>query len=1180
MSIFDNENFIDITVDDLNDAAIIAKNVDDNIEKRAFANVLGARLGIKYLSSLGIKSDNFNSMYTIPAVLKDIDISDITTENGIKVDVRVVKDANSVCIPKSHFDYEITPDIYIFIIPAQDFMSADFLGAISPEEVDKSVTDGKYYFISSNNLYNENSLKNVLKNGKSRQYAEPSENEIIKAEGLLVNFIDKDILNKEKLYLYSILKRSSKLRDMFKDFENFEKISTELSHTDEILSDSVLDILGAQQLYKNDDGTADFGEVDLDELAEITANDFVEDFIDDNKDDIMPDNENIIEGEFEELPETNDSTDNFSEFESIENLENLSDNELGDNLLEPLPSDEDLANLATDDFTQLEDIEPGLEIDSDEQLETFAEAENLEETGNNSDISFEDFDISSEIKPDEISENLSIEDITEEIADTDIEEIKPFDVDEDFSTQPDNTETIEEIKTENETDDDSEISNTVENEFNIEDIDNGELLESFDTPQIDLTLPELVPDEEMPFFEEMQEAEKQNELNNTENDINAEETGNFSEDANSDFSLDDNTNSEFAEGTETEILQPIDDIAQEINFEQPLGELPNLELDDGSAFAEIEEVTPEPMQSLDSVAEEINFEEPADITDNSNEIQAEQELSDLTLDNIAEDVNFDNIDMNDIENIDTESFNLEEIDAGEPAIAPVVEQVAAGPQDEIQHEEHSSSNKNSSYEDEDMSGLEEFTMDMAEEEEKSNPNIRNPKFAADMRANEESQPFSDSEIMGFDVPDNTTSNQTDYTSQGESIEDLGFNFEDNSSSTQPQQDSINLDDINLDELDDFGDDTSTSTDSQIDEFSDIDIDSLNVDDLDMSNIDMNNINIDDIGIDSSDFDNINTNEYAADDMGALENIPEVPNNIPNEQYNTGEYNNPQMPNDYVPDFEGNDKGTIEALYQDNTANQMPGENMDNSFNQNNVNVQMPSKPKKKKTSPLLGIALIVLVCAFAFTKKDLIMEKINANKGVTVQDEQNMPIEGETKEDKEDQALLQDNTPPEGEQNADAKQGIGEIPGEEGGPQDAASMEASLKQNKNNIESLPNNTYSKTPEPLTSSQIKRLYWEIPQELTYNDSIVKYLKTVGKTMKFAIQSDLLNISEMPYSNKMIINVVINKDGNADNVTTSVSSGSKQIDSIVLQTVKAALKYVKAPTSEFKNDSYNFSLIINF
>ena len=56
--------------------------------------------------------------------------------------------------------------------------------------------------------------------------------------------------------------------------------------------------------------------------------------------------------------------------------------------------------------------------------------------------------------------------------------------------------------------------------------------------------------------------------------------------------------------------------------------------------------------------------------------------------------------------------------------------------------------------------------------------------------------------------------------------------------------------------------------------------------------------------------------------------------------------------------------------------------------------------------------------------------------------------------------------------------------------------------------------------------------------------------------------------------------MNKSGEVQGMDITFSSGSKQIDTIVLQSVKAALKYVKAPTSEFKNDSYVFFLIINF
>ena len=57
MSIFDNKNVIEITKDDINDASLSSKCIEDNRQKRAFANVLGARLGIKFLHSIDIKAD-------------------------------------------------------------------------------------------------------------------------------------------------------------------------------------------------------------------------------------------------------------------------------------------------------------------------------------------------------------------------------------------------------------------------------------------------------------------------------------------------------------------------------------------------------------------------------------------------------------------------------------------------------------------------------------------------------------------------------------------------------------------------------------------------------------------------------------------------------------------------------------------------------------------------------------------------------------------------------------------------------------------------------------------------------------------------------------------------------------------------------------------------------------------
>ena len=166
MSIFDNDNLIEISKEDINDAALSCKDVEKSIKKRAFANILGARLGIKFLHDIGVKANNFDSLYTIPAVLKDIDISDIKTENNVKLDIRIVEDENHLFIPKSHYNYEITPDIYIFLKLSEDSSGAVFIGAIAPDEIDKSVENADYYFITANTLYNESSLKSVLEKGK------------------------------------------------------------------------------------------------------------------------------------------------------------------------------------------------------------------------------------------------------------------------------------------------------------------------------------------------------------------------------------------------------------------------------------------------------------------------------------------------------------------------------------------------------------------------------------------------------------------------------------------------------------------------------------------------------------------------------------------------------------------------------------------------------------------------------------------------------------------------------------------------------------------------------------------------------------------------------------------------------------------------------------------------------
>lgn len=1131
MSIFDENNYIEISSEDIKDASYSSAKIDDNIQNRAFANVLGARLGIKFLKSLNINASNFESLYIIPAVLKDMDISDICVDNNIKVDIRIVADEDHLCVPKAQFEYNVTPDIYIFIKLSEDFSTASFIGAIAPDEINKSIENRDYYFINKEILYNENSLKEALKKGKPQSHISVAENDVIKAESMLVNFIDGDILNNEKHFVYEILKQSQELRTMFAEFERFETISTVLAHTEEILSDSVLDVLGAQQIYSNDLSDGEFAsDINLDELADSTVADFVEDFIDDNKEENMLEEENIIEGEFEEL----------SEDEQVA--------EPGQ--LEELPTDEDLANFATtNNFEQVE--EDDFEVINQDETED----SNIDFANNG----FEGFvGLDSNVQ-----NKTQLEDITTEL---NTSELSLDDIDE----------------------------NSVDFSANSEDNFMSELSQ----------LDEIQPLEEILPVENIDDIESINESSGEIQDLEQTETKNeveFIDFSNTEDLTEDN--SEPNDSFNFDEVNEIDSQTSLMDAVQNEGMVVNVE----ENFASLNETE----QPIDLTLPELNtnfgFEDDDEQEENSEDTTSQNDIEfventkneQTTLDDIAQDINFENIDANGLEVPELEDltpdekseFQSDDVDLSNfemnANFAPAQEEIPVT--EEIPTQEDNS-------DEEDFSGLEEFTMDMASEVERANPNLLNPQGPVE-NSNQGFNQFDNfNPANGFTpAPEFADENFNDTSAENKnSFNGFGdfSDFKDNENQEQNNESQVSLEDINLDDLDDFDEDEEyTQPTNQMTEFTNNQNINNELDNLiDDSDLDLSEINLDDIDLNDPDIQNIDIDmdDFDMDNISSLDSIPDVSNENQsqlNEDYQN-QYMHEQMgipannQEEYIPDFNANDQNTIETLYEDSPQNSIPGEAMNQSFNNNQVNYTKQPNTSKKKTSPLLGILLIILVCALGYMKKDMIIEKINDTKGVTASQDQNMPIEGETQEDKQDAELLNesnDETAPE--DINEVKQGIGDIPGEVGGPQDVESMNASLNQKGSMAKNTPQ-SFSKTPELLTTNSVKRLYWEIPQELTYNDSVVHFLKTAGKTIKFSIQSDLLNVTEMPYSTKMIVDIIIKKDGTIDKVNCSVSSGSKQIDSIVLQSVKAVLKYVKAPTTEFKNDSYNFSLIINF
>ena len=123
---------------DKSEARVLAQNFAKNdVKSRAYVNALGAELGMKYLSLENINNQRLYNMHSVRKVLEEFDISDIMLAN-IHIDVRVAFDENYIFVPKSHFEYDILPDIYFVMQLAEDHSHATFLGFFEPKLINKN----------------------------------------------------------------------------------------------------------------------------------------------------------------------------------------------------------------------------------------------------------------------------------------------------------------------------------------------------------------------------------------------------------------------------------------------------------------------------------------------------------------------------------------------------------------------------------------------------------------------------------------------------------------------------------------------------------------------------------------------------------------------------------------------------------------------------------------------------------------------------------------------------------------------------------------------------------------------------------------------------------------------------------------------------------------------------------
>ncbi len=135
-----------------------------------------------------------------------------------------------------------------------------------------------------------------------------------------------------------------------------------------------------------------------------------------------------------------------------------------------------------------------------------------------------------------------------------------------------------------------------------------------------------------------------------------------------------------------------------------------------------------------------------------------------------------------------------------------------------------------------------------------------------------------------------------------------------------------------------------------------------------------------------------------------------------------------------------------------------------------------------------------------------------------------------------------------------------------------------------NIEDTAKNAAQNINKPDTPAinapylDVSKISWSVPDYVSYNDTFRNYLQTAGKSLKLSLSSDLLLATEYAYSNQIQVNIVLSREGTIQNSNIIQSSGSSQIDEIVLRTVNDTLKVVKAPAGVIVGDNIQLTLKI--
>lgn len=1019
----EQETLIYIEENDKKEARILTQSfANAETKSRAYINALGANLGMKYLALENINNGKTYNLHCIHKILEEMDISDIMLSN-IHIDVRVIFDENLIFIPKSHFEYDILPDIYLVLNLSEDHAHAKFLGFFEPKLINKNNQNDNYYFIEKEKLSAPVNLKQYIENFKGNTTSSLSSEENENAEILMVSLMDQNVSKNEMKELLKYLAKSAELRDKFIEFENFETLSYKSLHTEGVAIPK-----------------------DVEEETPLDAT--LDDFENLNETDLLSsDEENQNEQTMEESTEENQEAAN-----ELEDLNSV--NDIGDiNDLDGLGDidSSDLIGAEEEITTKAASQNPDAGISGLNDIATLAETaaagallENAAETaaaevGINAveSIAETGFDILSDTV-ENLSEEISPEAMPNNTGDMTLGETDLPDLNSNLSSLEDITVTTDESAGVTPVDTSESIDNETQDFSTIETVE----------------VPQEIP----------QEAEAEMEVLDISN-VNA---------------VPNNLDANISETIEFNNIEQADTepCSNELNAETTA---PTVSIDNIDSFNGLEPLNPEDMTYPDNSVDIENLSvasmdtmqpvNPMPVNDGGMDPFAAVDLDSISLVDSIPQNNGANIQKKNEEianSIDEDALNssLDEIPDFGNELGMGLDDLDGVPDLEsepIQHVQHAE-----------------------------------PKQAA-MEADDIMPPQNDSsEISDFNALESLT------------VEDIV---------EAPQEDLEQMSEIPADAV-------AENVQTAAQEVSS------------MSEIPDENPEFTAIaGLDDL------TDESSVEEMS--ESSPEDTDD--NQGYETEE--DPEL----------------RMLFNENADTQLSNTEQIQTLDSPFLNRQ-PAKSQNSLKKVLVAVIAAVLLGGtfFLFTMKN-----------------RNNPAELESLAQNEPETEIPAEAPaatatdaPAATDNSDI---LANTPAVE-------TIPAAQSEPKNTKEVKPAASAAKGTKPInppgTYMSVKKLSWEVPDYLSYSNNINKYLQTAGKSIKLSLSSDLLLTNEYAYSNQVKVSMKLSNDGTLKDIQLVKSSGSDQINKIVLQTVKDTLNVIKPATGEVPTPEFKLGLTINF